>query len=68
MDTLTFHELERIIKKNVRQAPGEYGLFDLKAVRLAARLNIPVVFVDGSDPQEIVRAVEGGHSGTVVRG
>jgi uridylate kinase len=68
IDTLTFSELERIIKENVRQAPGEYGLFDLKAVRLAAKLNIPVVFVDGSDSQEIVRAVEGGYSGTVVRG
>jgi uridylate kinase len=68
IDTLTFSELERIIRENVRQAPGEYGLFDLKAVRLAAKLNIPVVFVDGSDPQEIVRAVEGSHSGTVVHG
>jgi uridylate kinase len=68
IDTLTFPELEKIIKENVRQTPGEYGLFDLKAVRLATKLNIPVIFVDGSDPQEIVRAVEGGHSGTIVRG
>jgi uridylate kinase len=68
LSALTFKELERIIGRNARQAPGEYGLFDLKAVRLAARLGIPVVFVDGSDPQEIVRAVEGGHSGSVVSG
>jgi uridylate kinase len=68
MDALTFTELERIIGENVRQAPGEYGLFDLKAVRLAKKIGVPVVFVDGTDPQEIVRAVEGGHSGTVVRG
>jgi len=68
MDALTFTELERIIGENVRQAPGEYGLFDLKAVRIAKKIGTPVVFVDGSDPQEIVRAVEGGHSGTVVHG
>jgi len=31
-------------------------------------LGIPIVFVDGTDPEEIIRAVEGGHSGTVVSG
>jgi len=67
-DILTFRELERIIKTNVRQVPGEYGLFDLKAVRLAAKLGIPLVFVDGSDAEEIIRAVTGTHHGTIVRG
>ncbi len=67
LDTLTFKELERIIRANVKQAPGEYGLFDLKAVRLAARLGIPLVFVDGTDPEEIIRAVTGNHHGTTVR-
>jgi uridylate kinase len=66
MDALTFAELERIIGENVKQAPGEYSLFDLKAVRLAKKIGVPVVFINGSDPEEIVRAVEGGHSGTVV--
>ena len=66
MDRLTYSELEKIIRENTRQSPGDYGLFDLKAVRLASKLQIPVVFVDGSDPGEIIRAVEGGHSGTVV--
>ena len=67
LDTLTFKELETIIRANVKQAPGEYGLFDLKAVRLAARLGIPLVFVDGTDPEEIIRAVTGNHHGTTVR-
>lgn len=67
LDTLGYAELERIVKANTRQAPGEYGLFDLKAVRLAARLAIPLVFVDGTDPEEIIRAVTGGHHGTTVR-
>jgi uridylate kinase len=67
LDTLTYKELEKVIVANTRQAPGEYGLFDLKAVRLAARLGIPLVFVDGTDPEEIVRAVSGTHHGTTVR-
>jgi uridylate kinase len=67
LDTITYAELERIIKRTTRQVPGEYGLFDLKAVRLAARLGTPLVFVDGSDPEEIIRAVLGIHHGTTVR-
>ncbi len=65
---LTYDQLENIIKENTRQAPGEYGLFDLKAVRLARRAGIPVVFIDGTDPHEIKRAVEGTHSGSTVKG
>ena len=68
IDNLTFQELESIIVTNLKQAPGEYGLFDLKAVRLCSRLGIPVVFVDGTDSEEIVRAVQGKHHGTVVHG
>jgi uridylate kinase len=66
LDRLTYAELEEIIRANIRQAPGEYGLFDLKAVKLAARLRTPIVFVDGTDPEEIIRAVAGTHHGTVV--
>ena len=65
---LTFQRLEEIIRGRFEQAPGDYGLFDLKATRLARRLSIPIVFIDGTDPEEIVHAVEGGHSGTEVRG
>jgi len=65
---LTFQQLEEIVRSRFKQAPGDYGLFDLKAVRLARRCGIPIVFIDGSDPEEIIRAVEGGHSGTEVRG
>ena len=67
LDRITFSRLEEIIMESTEQAPGEYGLFDLKAVRLARRLKIPMVFVDGTDPEEIMRAVEGGHNGTEIR-
>ncbi len=67
LDHLTHYWLEKIIKENAEQAPGEYGLFDLKAVKRAKKLKIPLIFVDGTDPQEIARAIEGGHNGTEVR-
>jgi len=65
--SLTFKHLEEIIRERFHQAPGEYGLFDLKATRLAAKCRIPVVFIDGTDPEEIIRALNGSHSGTEIR-
>jgi len=67
LPTLTCTTLEEIIKQNTRQAPGEYGLFDLKAVRLAKKLDIPIIIIDGTDPDEILRAVKGTHSGSTIR-
>jgi len=64
---LTYDRLEEIIKESTRQAPGEYGLFDMKAVRLARKAGIPVVFIDGTDPEEIKKAVKGTHSGSLVK-
>lgn len=67
LPALTCLRLEEIIKENTRQAPGEYGLFDLKAVRLAKKLDIPIIIIDGTDPEEILRAVEGTHNGSTIR-
>ena len=64
---LTFEQLETIIKDNTRQAPGEYGLFDLAAVKKSLETKIPVAIIDGTDPQEITRAVNGSHSGSTVK-
>jgi uridylate kinase len=64
---LTCLRLEEIIKQNTQQAPGEYGLFDLKGVRLAKKLDIPLVIIDGTEPDEIYRAVKGTHSGSTVK-
>jgi len=64
---LTYNRLEEIIKESTRQVPGEYGLFDLKAVRRARKAGIAVVFIDGTDPEEIKRAIKGTHSGSLVK-
>ena len=67
LSEITFEELETIIRENTRQAPGEYGLFDLAAVTLSKKLKIPVAIIDGTDPEEIRRAVNGSHSGSTIR-
>ena len=67
LPALTCTTLEEIIKQNTRQAPGEYGLFDLKAVRLAKKLEVPIIIIDGTDPEEILRAVDGTHSGSTIK-
>lgn len=67
LDRITFSQLEKIILDSTEQTPGKYGLFDLKAVRRAKKLKIPLIFIDGTDPKEIVKAIEGGHKGTEVR-
>jgi uridylate kinase len=67
LDSLSYAELEKIVRANTCQAPGEYGLFDLKAIKLAGKLGVPLVFVDGTDPEEIIRAVTGDHHGSTVR-
>lgn len=65
--SLSYKQLKEIIRSRFQQLPGEYGLFDLKATRLAYKCRIPIIFIDGTDPEEIIRAIEGGHSGTEVR-
>jgi len=64
---LTFEQLETIIRENTRQAPGEYGLFDLAAVTLSKEIRVPVAIIDGTDAEEIRRAVDGCHSGSTIR-
>jgi len=64
-DRLTHDEFLKIIEQNP-QTPGEYRLFDLKATKLIKKNKIKTIFIDGTDPEEIVRAVEGKHKGTVV--
>jgi len=64
-DRLTHDEFLRIIQQNP-QTPGEYRLFDLPATKLIKKIRIKTIFIDGSDPEEIIRAVEGKHHGTVI--
>ncbi len=64
-DRLTHNEFLKIIQRNV-QVPGEYRLFDLKAAKLIKKFKIKTIIIDGSNPEEIIKAVEGQHNGTVI--
>ncbi len=62
---LTYEELKKILSHNA-QLPGQYGLFDLRAVETISKAKIKTVFIDGTDAEEIWRAAFGGHNGSVV--
>lgn len=62
---LTHKEFEKIIMQNP-QTPGEYRLFDLPATKVIKKMKLKTVFIDGNDPEEIFRAVEAKHNGTVI--
>ncbi len=64
-DKLSYKEFLRIVQMNP-QMPGEYRLFDLKAAQSIQKSKIKTVLIDGNDPDEIIKAVEGQHNGTVV--
>ncbi|MBU5537603.1 MAG: UMP kinase [Candidatus Aenigmatarchaeota archaeon] len=64
-DKLSHDEFLKIIQKNA-QIPGEHRLFDLKAAKLIKKYKIKTILIDGNNPDEIIKAVEGNHSGTVV--
>lgn len=66
IDYLNYEQLEEIVRSRFKQSPGDYGLFDLKAVKYAANKKIPVIIIDGTDPEEIVNAINGKHNGTLI--
>lgn len=65
LDKLSYYEFEKIMMKNA-QVPGEYRFFDIKATRIIKKYKIKTIFINGNDPEEIIRAVEGKHNGTTV--
>ena len=64
-ERITYDEFIKIISKNP-QKPGGYRLFDLKAAKLLKKSRIKLIIIDGKNPNEIISAIEGKHSGTEV--
>ncbi len=65
LDRLGYRQFRKILSK-VPQTPGNYGLFDLKAVDIIERKKIRLLIINGRNPKNIVKAVEGKEIGTVV--
>jgi len=64
---LNYDQLFQIMEQHP-QEPGKYALFDLAAINLIKRSKIKTIIIDGNDPEEILRAVEGKHNGTEIFG
>ncbi len=62
---LSYDQFIKIVKKNP-QSPGQYRLFDLSAAKLIKKFKLKTIIINGNNPQEIVRAVNGKHHGTVI--
>jgi len=61
------HEEFLEIINGLEQAPGTHKLFDKSGAELLAEDKIKMVLVNGSDPEEIMKAVFGGHRGTEIK-
>ncbi len=62
---LTYEELRKILSRE-RQSPGEYALFDLKAISVVKKARIPVIIASGLDPKNLLRILKGEALGTIV--
>ena len=63
---MTYKQFIKLIKTRFKQSPGNYGLFDLKAAKTTQKLGVPLIIIDGTNPEEIINAVNGTHSGTTI--
>ncbi|MCE4622114.1 MAG: UMP kinase [Desulfurococcales archaeon] len=65
IEKLTLSELERIVSSYEQQA-GRYTLIDHLAVKIARRSRITIHFIDGSNLDNLIRALRGEKIGTIV--
>jgi uridylate kinase len=63
LETVTLEGLRRLAGASGEEA-GKYELIDHVAVNILARSRIPTVFLDGRDPQNLLRAIRGENVGT----
>ncbi len=64
--TLTYDEFIKIISKN-EQSPGKYALFDKQAAQIIKQQKIRTIMIDADNPEDIMKAVNGTHSGTIIQ-
>lgn len=62
---VTIEELERILDSSGAKA-GEYDLLDSVALKIIKRSKITTKIIDGRDPMNVLKAVEGKDEGTTV--
>ncbi|MCK5588396.1 MAG: UMP kinase, partial [Candidatus Lokiarchaeota archaeon] len=65
IDELDYDEFQELIIKKGSRA-GEYALFDLVALKIVSRSSILTKIINGSDPNNILRAAKGENIGTTI--
>ncbi len=63
LDKITYKEMEELIK-NMDQVAGGYELLDHVAFELIKRSKIKVIFINGKDPENLLKIIEGEKIGT----
>jgi uridylate kinase len=64
-DKISIEDLSRIISSE-KAIAGSYDLLDILAVKIIARSKIPTWVLDGRNPKNIDRIINGGHIGTKI--
>ncbi len=62
---LNYNDFREIIKKNP-QSPGNYALFDLKAIDIIESNKIKTYMVDGNNVENLKKALKGEYVGTII--
>jgi uridylate kinase len=65
LDTIKIEELKRLASVGGEEA-GQYKLMDHVAVNILARSNIPTIFLNGREPENIIKVIRGEKIGTRV--
>ena len=65
LDSLSFDDLSRLFESSKHRA-GIHQVIDPEAVRILRKRKIRTVVVNGADPENVLRAVDGERVGTVI--
>jgi uridylate kinase len=63
LEAVTIEELRRLVAAGGEEA-GQYKLLDHVAINILARSRIPTVFIDGRNPENVLKAIKGEKIGT----
>jgi len=66
LEAVTIEELRRLVAAAGGVEAGQYKLLDHVAINILARSHVHTVFLDGRDPENLLRAVRGEKIGTRV--
>lgn len=64
-EKLSYKELRKILNK-ASQEPGNYPLFDLKAIDVVESCSLPVIIANGKKPENLIKILSGEKIGTII--